>query len=126
MLLSSQRDKKRSTHLSRKARFYKGYRRCGMLSNALEITPCATRLQQVCNKNISNNYRTFFSEAIHWKVSFSFTRISIIKLLHNFRATHFIIMSIFPRAKVRSPLLDFPFRSRYILLIASTSSLISK
>jgi hypothetical protein len=48
-----------------------------MLSNASEITPCATGLhrcatgvQQVCNKNNSNNYRTFFSEAIHWKVSF--------------------------------------------------------
>jgi hypothetical protein len=47
-----------------------GYRRCGMLSNALESTPCATRLQQVCNKNIKDLYRTFFSEAIHWKVSF--------------------------------------------------------
>lgn len=45
-IISSQRDKKRSTHLSRKASFYKGYRRCGMLSYALEITPCATRLQQ--------------------------------------------------------------------------------
>lgn len=116
MRRSSQRDKKRSTHLSRKARFYKGYRRCGMLSNALEITPCATRLQQVCNKNISNNYRTFFSEAIHWKVSFSFTRISIIKSLRNFRATHFIIMSIFPRVKVRSSFarLSFPL-SLYLI-----------
>lgn len=61
MLLSSPRDNLRSTQDSRKARFYKGYRCCGKLSNVLDFKWYATHMQQVCNTNINDMYRTFFS-----------------------------------------------------------------
>ena len=44
----------------KKSPFYKGYRSCGMLSDALDFISNATHMQQVCNKDI-DMYRTFFS-----------------------------------------------------------------
>lgn len=59
-VISTQRDNLCETQETRKARFYKGYRGCGKLSDVLEFTSNATHMQQVCNKDI-DMYRTFFS-----------------------------------------------------------------
>jgi hypothetical protein len=77
--LSSQRDNLWSTHLSRKARFYKDFRRYEMLSNTMEITSCATGVQQ----KYKRFYGTFFSEAIRWKVSSFYLQIRRISSLSN-------------------------------------------
>ena len=44
---------------SGKARYYKGYRGCGLLSDVLCFRRYATHMQQVCNTNINDMYRTF-------------------------------------------------------------------
>lgn len=70
MLHSSQRDNLRQAQDSRKARFYKGYRGCGKLSDVLDFKRYATHMQQVCNTNINDMYRTFFSKELLESVLF--------------------------------------------------------
>ena len=81
VLHSSQRDNLTETQDSRKARFYKGYRGCGKLSDVLDFKRYATHMQQVCNTNINDMYRTFseksgnvlsfcaFLQAVHWQLN---------------------------------------------------------
>lgn len=59
VLHSSQRDNLTEMQESRKTRFYKGYRGCGKLSDVLDFKRYATHMQQVCNTNINDMYRTF-------------------------------------------------------------------
>ena len=59
LILGYLRDNLRQAQDSRKARFYKGYRGCGKLSDVLDFKRYATHMQQVCNTNINDMYRTF-------------------------------------------------------------------
>lgn len=64
------RDNLCETQETRKARFYKGYRGCGKLSDVLDFKRYATHMQQVCNTNINDMYRTFFSKELLESVLF--------------------------------------------------------
>lgn len=63
-VISTQRDNLCETQETRKARFYKGYRGCGKLSDVLDFKRYATRISTICIGH--------FSVRNYWKVSFSF------------------------------------------------------